>query len=997
MQKKGEAILVVGAGAAGIKASLDLAEMGFKVYLCDKNPNVGGALVMMDRWFPDNHCGMCQMLPAFSRDDKSQYCLRRGLIHPNVEILPMTEVEKVEGQAGAFTVTVKSVPSGVNQDLCIGCGICSDVCPIEVPDSFNEGLGKRKAIYLRSPWMPSNCYVIDWDACNKCNACVEKCPTKAIDLSTTGNSKKLSVGSVILSTGFEEFDPQGTAQYGHGRFPNVLTSIELERVLSLSGPSEGKLLRPSDQKVPKSVAFLQCVGSRESRDSKRSYCSYACCMYALKEAILIKKAHPETDVEIFYMDMRTFGKDYYRYLQQAKKMGVKFTRSRIPVVRQDFKSGDLLITAAGEDNSLNQRRFGMLILTVGQTASVHFKELADSLGVTLNENGFCETGEVTPVDTSKAGIYACGSAIGPKDIADSLIAASAAAGRASVFAAPQKQAEVCVATDEGEPKTAVFLCDCGEEISSVLDMPRLVEASKKLDSVVHVERGAYLCHGDALQKIKAAMDQHGANRLVLGTCAPFITRRLSQDIAVDPSLVQVVNLREEVAWPNRENPAAATEKALALLRMAVAKVRLQEPVYLPEVVANQSALVIGGGLAGMMAALTIADLGHEVHIIEREAELGGRAKNMHSTLEGSNVQALLKDTIEKVENNPLVHIYAGVQIVGLEGHAGNFKVKFAGKDGEKSVLEAGSIVVATGADDLKTTEYLYGQNEKVITQTELGEKLAGGDLSNVKSVAFIQCVGAMDEARPYCGRFCCAQALMNALKIKQMKPETEVVVFYRDLMSYGFMEKYYTLARDKGVLFVRYEPGSKPEVKADGGKVVLTAREPALRGKLKMEPDLVVLSTPVVPRDQDELAKILGVELNEDGFFKEAEIKFRPVDFLKDGIFVCGLAHSPRTLGESIMQAQAAGQKATAVLAKGKLMSGRMASEVNPKWCAGCEMCITVCPYGARIKDEKEGVVVVLDALCQGCGACVVSCPSGAASLRGFSDKQVLSMMDAAL
>lgn len=994
-QKKGEAILVVGAGAAGMRASLDLAEMGHKVFLCDKNPNVGGTMVQTDRWFPDNHCGMCKMLPVFSRDDTSQYCLRRGLLHPNIEILPMTEVARVQGDAGDFTVTLKSVPSGVNPDLCIGCGECVNVCPVEVPDQFNEGLNKRKAIFLRNPWMPTNSYVIDWAACTKCQACVTACPTGAINLSPEATSKDVRVGSIVLSTGFEEFDPDLTAQYGHHRYPNVVTSIELERLLSESGPTEGKLLRPGDQKVPRSVAFLQCVGSR---DMKRKYCSFACCMYALKEATLIKKLYPETEVEIFYMDMRVFGKGYHRYYQQAVKMGVKFTHSRVPLVKQDFKNGDLLITVAGEDGRLAQRRFEMLVLSVGQTPSPQFKQLAETVGVALNENGFCQVHELTPVETDKPGVFVCGSASGPKDITDSMMRASAAAGRAALYALPAQPAEAAVPTaGDAPPRTAIFLCDCGKEVASIIDMKGLQESCRLLSSVVHVERSPYLCQKDAVKEIKAKMEQHQANRLVLGTCAPFMSRRLAGQVDIDPSLVQVVNLREEVAWPNRQTPAAATSKARALIGMAVERLRLQEPAVVSDMPARQSALVIGGGVAGMVAALTIADLGYEVHILRRGAGLGGRARSWHTTLEGHDIPTFVKSMAEKVEGHPRIHVYQGAEVAEVGGYAGSFDVKLTGQDGAQTSLEVGSIVVATGAERLRTTEYLYGQNENVITQDELEDKLGRGDLGQVKSVAMIQCVGSRDEDRPYCSRICCSEALINAIHIKEKAPDVEVVVFYRDLMSYGIIEKYYTEAREKGVLFVRYDLDSKPQVTAQGGKLKLTAREPALGGKISMEPDLLVLSTPVVPRDQRRLAGLLSVDLDEDGFFQEAEPKFRPVDFLRDGMFICGLAHSPRSLSEAIVQAQAAGQRASTILSKGGLRSGRTVSEVKERWCAGCGMCVSVCPYGARVMDEKKGVAVVIEALCQGCGACVVTCPSGAAVLRGLSDQQVMAMMDAAL
>ncbi len=1013
-RKKGKAVLVVGGGAAGIRASLDLAEMGHKVYLCDRKPSLGGVLVHTDRWFPDNHCGMCKMLPIFSRDDKSQFCLRSGLVHPNIELLPMTEFDSVTGEAGDFTVTVKSAPAGVNPELCVGCGTCNSVCPVEVPDEFNEGLSQRKAIYLRTPWLPSNSYVIDWAACTKCGECVAHCPTKAINLSPQGSSKKISVGSIILSTGIEQFNTEAASQYGHGRYPNVLTSIELERLLSQSGPTEGVMLRPSDKKVPQSVAFLQCVGSR---DMKRNYCSFACCMYALKEAMLIKKLYPQVEVEIFYMDMRVFGKGYHRYYEQAKAAGIKFTRCRVPLVKQDFQNGDLIITTAGEDNSLKQRRFNMLVLSVGQVPSPLFQVLADpgGLGIKLNQHGFCQTGEFTPVETSTPGVFVCGSASGPKNITDSMIGASAAAGKASHYAISVEWPENGgpsngAGTDfeiDAPAKTAVLLCDCGNQISSIIDMEDLLDASRALPSVVYAERAPYLCMEDALASIRPKMDHHGANRVVLASCAPFLTRRLGASIDLDPSLIQVVNLREEVAWPNQENPVAATDKARALISMAVERLRLQQPAVMLHIAMNQSALVVGSGLAAMVAARTISDFGYEVHIVSREPELGGRARNIRTTLSGSDVPAFLEDLRRTLANNPDIHQYKGVEIATVEGHAGNFHVILtstvadpSGKDLATSSLEVGSIVLAMGADELRPTEYLYGQNDKVITQTELEARLNTGDLGDVKSVAMVQCVGSRDEDRPYCGRICCAEALLNALRIKEANPHAEVVIFYRDMMSYGLMEADYKRAREKGVLFVRYDPERKPEVKAEGGKLRVTVRETALPrndGNIVMEPDLLVLSVPLVPRDQTALAAILGLELTEDGFFKEAEVKFRPVDCVRDGIFICGLAHSPRGMAESITQAQAAGQRAASIMAKGRLMSGRTVSEVKARWCAGCQMCVDICPYNARVMDESEGVVMVLEALCQGCGTCVVSCPSGAAGLRGLSDKQIMSMVDAAL
>ena len=1011
MESKSDAVLVIGAGVSGIRASLDLAEMGRKVYLCDRNPNIGGTLVQLDKWFPDNHCGMCKMLPIFSRDDSSQFCLRRGLVHPNIEILSRTELAKIDGEAGAFTATLRSVPTGIKQDLCIGCGFCAQVCPVEVDDDFDEGLVKRKAIFLRNPWQPASSYVIDWETCTRCGACVEECPTQAIDLTERESEKQVEVGAVVLSTGFEEFDPESAGQYGHQRFPNVLTSIELERILSPGGPTEGKLLRRSDRKVPSSVAFLQCVGSR---DTRRNYCSSACCMYAIKEAILIKKAQPEVDVEILYMDIRNFGKGYYRYYEQARELGVKFTRSRVPVVKQDFKNNDLLITVAAEDGSLSQRRCGMLVLSVGQTPSPRFAELAKSLGLELNEWSFCATKELAPVTTARRGIFVCGSASGPKDIADTLIESSAAAGQAAQFVRAAVKADTSGDAPEQleEPAIAVFLCACGQEVSSVVGMDKLAEAAKGMPGVVHVEEVPFMCQKEAVASVGAKMREHKASGAVLATCALFATRKLAAGTGIDPCMIQTFNLREEAAWSNKGNPEAATEKAVALTRMAVERMRLQEACPVPVTDMKQAALVVGGGLSGMVAAQSIADAGFEVHLVERETELGGNARRIYSTVQGSDIQALLKETVEKIENDPKIHVYKDVDVSEVSGYAGNFRVVMAQQGEEakaepgqedapeeeaKPLLEVGAVVLATGGEGGVPTEYLYGQNERVVTQEEFEKKLFDGALGDVKSVAMIQCVGSRDEKRPYCSRVCCSQALKNALRVKEMNPEAEIVVFYRDLMSYGFLEQYYTLAREKGVLFVRYELEKKPEVRDEGGKLKIQAMEPVLRGRVTVEPDWLVLSAPIDPHDQSKLAGMLGLETTEDGFFKEAEVKFRPVDFVKDGIFLCGLGHSPRSISESILQAQAAGERAIALLSRPQLGSGRVVSEVRERWCAGCEMCIPVCPYEARYKDEKRGIVMVREALCQGCGACVVACPSGAARLRGFSDTQVLSMTEVAL
>jgi heterodisulfide reductase subunit A len=1001
-------VLVIGSGIGGIKCSLELAESGFKVYLVDRSPFIGGTLTQLDKWFPDNHCGMCKILPIFSRDDSSQFCLRRGLYHPNIELLPLTTVEEVTGEAGAFQVSVRTSPRGVKEELCIACGLCAEVCPVEVPSEFNEGLENRKAIYLRNPLALSSGYAVDWDSCTKCGACVEKCPTDAIDLSQQEETRALDVGAIVLSAGFEEFNPQSWTQYGYGRHPNVVTSIQFERMLSPSGPTGGEVLRGSDQQPPKSIAFLQCIGSRTR---ERDYCSSACCMYALKEAMLAREKYPETDVEIFFMDMRAFGKSYHRYYQQAEQdYGIKFTRCRVPKLKEDPATKNLFFTAAGEDGGMERRDFELVVLSVGQTPSPRFRELSEVLGVELNQWGFCQVGEFSPAQTSREGICVCGSAAAPKDIADTLVEAGAAACHVSKLLSAERAKSVAAVEypeeldlSETAARVAIFLCSCGEEIAAAADMEELGEFARALPGVVHVEQIPYLCQKDALEQLKGKIRETEANRIIIAACSDFVYERRFTDavrqVGLNPSLLEILDLRNQVSSAGLDGKEPATAKAKSLIGIALARLRTQEPLRLVAQEVEHQALVVGGGVAGLTAALSLAEQGFAAHLVEKTAELGGNLRHIYSILGGGDPQALRESLAKEAEANSLIHIHRETEVAEAKGYAGNFEIALKDKEGTLSTEKVGAVVIATGGEAYEPHEYCYGESDRVVTQAELEEKLTSGklDAAQFGTVVMIQCVGSRDDERPYCSRICCSQAIKNSLKLKEQNSETSIVVLYRDVMSYGFLEEYYGKARESGVVFVNYDLAHKPEVAVDGGKLVVKTVEPTTGGVLTIEPDLLVLSTAIVPGDNQALAQMLQVDLTEDGFFKEAEAKFRPVDFLTNGIYLCGLAHSPRSVSESIAQAQAAAQRAASLLSRQCLESGRIVSEVNERRCSGCELCVEACPYNARFKDAGKGVVVVVEALCQGCGACVAVCPSGAAKLRGFTDKQVLSMLDAAI
>ncbi|MFC1950023.1 CoB--CoM heterodisulfide reductase iron-sulfur subunit A family protein, partial [Chloroflexota bacterium] len=541
----------------------------------------------------------------------------------------------------------------------------------------------------------------------------------------------------------------------------------------------------------------------------------------------------------------------------------------------------------------------------------------------------------------------------------------------------------------------------GEEISSIVDINGLVEYSKGLPGVVYAAQVPFLCQKDTLDKVVGEIKKSKANRLIFAACPSAICGGLISEAMKEAGLgqafMQFVNLREGVAWVHKDQPEAATGKAKSLVAMAAERARLQKGLAGSSSVVQGGAIVIGGGLSGMVSALSIAEQGYEVHLVEKTSELGGNLRHIHSTLKGDDPQKLLEDTVQAVEASSLISVYRETEIKEISGYAGNFVVTLINSD-EETPLEAGAIIIATGGSEYSPGEYSYGQSDSVITQSELEQKLVAGEINpeNLGVVVMVQCVGSRNEARPYCSRICCGQALKNALEIKKRNPEAQVFVLYRDMMSYGFMEEFYTLAREAGVIFVRYDEDKEPEVKLEGEMLRVEFDEPTLRDRILLEADLVVLSPAVVPQESNSnLAKMLGLELTENGFFKEAEVKFRPVDFNKEGIYACGLALSPRHIGESIAEAQAAAQRAVTLLSRGYLQPSAVVAEVNERWCTGCEVCIPACPYGARIKDSGRGVVVVREALCHGCGACTAACPSGAAKLRRFTDKQIFSMIDA--
>jgi len=1005
MEKDIGAVMVVGAGIGGIKASFDLAELGFKVYLIDKSSNIGGTLSQLDKQFPTNDCGMCQMLPIFKREEASEFCLRRDLTHPNIQIMTNTEVEKVEGSVGNFKISFKKKARYIKEDKCIGCGLCTEVCPIEVKDEFNEGLTSRKAIYIKYPQAIPNLYTIDTESCNRCGECVKVCPTNAIDLSQKDEILELEVGAIILSSGFEEFNPHSLHQYGYREYPNVVTSTELERMLSGMGPYNGKFVRPSDGKMPRKIAFLQCIGSR---DKERDYCSSACCMIALKEAMIIKDIDPTINVQIFFMDMRTFGKGYYRYYEKAKEKGIKFIRYKIPAIEELPDTKNLKIIYQTEKRDYVKDEFDLIVLSIGQAPPDKAKNISETLGLKLNKYGFCKTIDFSNV-IAKEGIYTCGSFSAPKDISETIVEASAAALEVSrvmlssrgKFSGEDNYPQEIDATNE-DPKIGIFICHCGQEISSIIDIKEVEKFASKLSNVQLVEDFEYLCFKSDLDKVKKEIADSKINRVVFAACTSYkyevLFKKAVRQVGLNPSLLQIVNFREQISWVHKDKKLA-TEKAKKFLSMAVEKSILQQPLPLITDSVIKRVLVIGAGLSGMVAALSTAKQGFEVDLIEKSSELGGNAREIYWTLEGLDAQNFLKEKIKQIEENKLINIYKNTELEEVTGYAGNFKAVLKIDQSESKVVPYGAIIVATGAKENQPKEYLYGKDKRIITQREMEKLIADKkiDVNSQSSIVMIQCVGSREEPHLYCSRVCCSQAIKNALKIKEENPKANIYILYRDIMTYGFKEEYYTKAREMEISFIRYDVENKPHLEIKENKLEIRVTDPVLNEELVINPGLVVLSTGMIPEDNRSLAKVLDVPLNEDGFFEEANIKFRPVEFLRDGIFVCGLAHSPRSIEESIVQANAASAKAVILLSQERILSRRYIAEVNERWCSGCEVCISACPFKARVIDEGKKIAKVIPTLCRGCGICTTVCPNGATKLKGYENKQILSVVDAAI
>jgi heterodisulfide reductase subunit A len=855
-------------------------------------------------------------------------------------------------------------------------------------------------------------YCIDGDTCiyvqkGKCGACKKFCPTGAVDFDQKEETEALNVGSVVLAPGFRAFDPSKFDNYQYAKLPNVITAMEFERILSASGPTMGHISRFSkDKREPKKIAWFQCVGSRDMNKCDNSYCSSVCCMYAIKEAVIAKEhIGNDLDCAIFYMDIRTHGKEFERFYDNAReKQGVRFIRSKVHSVTPVGDSDDLEIRYISEDGELKTEVFDMVVLSVGLEVTSEVVELARQLNIALTPGNFCQTQTFSPVETSRDGIFVCGVFQGPKDIPQAVVDSSAAAtaageiltaARHTKTKTPEVIPQINVTNER--PRIGVFVCRCGINIAGVVDVPSVADYAATLPYVEYATDNLYSCSQDTQETITEIIKEKNLNRVVVAACTPKTHEPLFQETLVNAGLnkylFEMANIRNQDSWVHKNNPDMATQKAKDLVRMAVHKVALMEALKEAELNVDQTAMVVGGGIAGMAAARSLARQGYETHIIEKNSQLGGQGLNLYRTANGEDVQEKLSNLIHEIETNEKIHVHLDTHITDVEGFVGNFYTTLS-SNGNEEELEHGVAIMATGASALQPAEYSYGKDPRILTALELDRKFIENDasLKDINTAVFIQCVGSREPERMYCSRVCCSHSVDNALQLKKLNPDMDVFILYRDLRTYGERELLYKEAREAGVIFIRYTLDSKPEVIIQDGKLLVQAVDQIIGRTVEIETDLLTLATAVIPNRDDKLANFFKVPLNDDGFFVERHAKLGPSEFASDGVFLCGLAHYPKPIDESIAHGQAAASRAVTLLARETIFTSGTIAETNPVDCSQCGVCVSICPYSAPTYVEDgpfAGKAQINPVLCKGCGLCVASCRSGAIHLKGFDNDQI--------
>jgi len=939
--------------------------------------------------------------------------------HPNIETFTYSEVTGLTGQEGEFTATIRKNPRYVSEAECTGCGLCAKDCPVVVPNVFDQGLGARKAIYSPFPQAVPNTYTIDKENCLNdefivCGQCEKACEVGAIDYDMPPTDVEIEVSSVIVSSGFDTFDPYQMKLYGYGTSPNILTGMEFERLLNASGPTQGHILRPSDRKIPEKIVFVQCVGVRGECD--RQYCSRFCCMNTVKDAMLALSHHDEIkEIQIMFSDIRAFGKGYEEFYQRSKEYPeINYFRGRPAKITTDSDSNDLVIhvenTATGRPEKV---RADMVVLASAAVPSAGNKDLAEALAVELDAEGYFKVryDEGNTLLSTRPGVLIAGCAKGPEDIPDCVAQASGAAAEAAGYVTEERleeeESDIEPLDTSGPPRVGVFICHCGANIAGVVDVERLEEYAKTLPDVAFVTRDLFLCADSGQKQLQEIVSENKLNRVVAAACTPRthepVFRSTLERIGMNPFLFEMVNIRDQCSWVHTKEPEEATRRSMDQLRMGVAKARWLQPLHEDKIAVNRSVVVVGGGLAGIQAALRLSDQGIDTTLIEKSDSLGGRLKELYrlypSNVKAADVLARKLDALEKSD----VKVLLETDIKGVSGFIGNFEVETT-----KGFFKCGAVVIAVGADlHNPEGEHGYGKFPNVMTNLEL-EGYLKNDFKNYpgggkpKRVLFIQCVGSRDpETNPACSRYCCAASVKQALALAESGAQS--IVLYRDMRTQGHsMEEMYRDARGAGVIFFRYPEDQRPKV--TGGKRAerVSFHENLMGEEMEFEVDAVVLAVAMRPFEEEtaRFREMLKGPRSPDGFMRERHPKLGPIETTVGGIFLAGTSQGPKDTSDVMAQASATAAKAAEIVCREEIGLEPTTVMVDEAACRACGQCVSICDFHApQFVEAAPGVTVarVNEALCKGCGTCAAWCPVQAIHAKHFTDKQIHAMLETML